>query len=772
MTNILYTMLLSNILCANGHVYTHENIFEELVECQNQIIESQRNCFELHKFDTYIMISFKNGIGFKKKLDAKILEMIQEYIKVTGNEQFKLTATVNKKRCEGFDQNMVLEFFQNAYTINSSISEDLKTDDAIINGFDYFFAYNISLYSQINLRLSEVKKNLQIEYDENNSMAEEGCSHDKLNTQKSLAHEYVDIILIDNCLHKLQDFELFYNEIIKPIDYNVYKTSLIFIALKLDEKQKIQFNESKLLLRLEFINLYKFKNLKYHAACLENRTPFGKFVQNNNYILGKVFSNQYGDHHAEESDFFFNYYENICKNSALTYDSFTSSIFRIEKNYDHECKNQCIIIECFSCKYYRIKTIYVSIGKNTFEFENYYKVKLIYDVQKEERSLRLNIIMHYKYPQNHHRIAYARYYIYTDDGEIPNLVSDNDKPDNEKIKQQHDKLSDIVKNIKKFLNASFIHYNMKYPILLLSNRNSMYVDYYKTVYSRKISILWDYENVVKSVSTLIDKIGMYFKKDDKIVLFEYKPMLEQLLVKLINNEEIEMFDYVQNLKILHDFSTDTEFNENLNKKDLCLQICLTVNNYIQYYYLFLPIFAFQIIKYEHLQNKALVLFNEILKEKIEDEKSENNVAVIKPIINEIIKIKNIPLKVFWLHFADLIDDKFDFMIYTIILVLFRANGYIRDLELKNHEFRELEFSTMHELYNANFEIKRYDLYSKIIKIPFFEELFCHSRNLINESSKHVVEKLRLEVENNKYNFCYIQSGNNYLANNNMEEIIK
>ncbi|KAM0685240.1 hypothetical protein COBT_003551, partial [Conglomerata obtusa] len=181
-------MLLSNILCAEEHEYTIENIFEELEECQSQVVGSQRKCFELHKYDTYIMISYKNGIGFKKKLDAEILEIMQEYVEVTGNEQFKLTATVNKKRCEGFDQNMVLEFFQNAYTINSNISKDLKKDDAIIKKFDYYFAYNISLYSQINLRLSEVKKNLQIEYDENNSMPKEGISLDKLHIKEDLPH--------------------------------------------------------------------------------------------------------------------------------------------------------------------------------------------------------------------------------------------------------------------------------------------------------------------------------------------------------------------------------------------------------------------------------------------------------------------------------------------------------------------------------------------------------------------------------------------------------
>ncbi|KAM0684770.1 hypothetical protein COBT_004022 [Conglomerata obtusa] len=126
-------MLLSNILCAEKHEYTIENIFEELEECQRQVFKSQRNCFELHKYDTYIMISFKNGIGFKKKLDEEILEMIQEYLKVTGNEQFKLTATVNKKRCEGFDQNVVLEFFQNAYTINS----DVEVKVTLINHSQY-----------------------------------------------------------------------------------------------------------------------------------------------------------------------------------------------------------------------------------------------------------------------------------------------------------------------------------------------------------------------------------------------------------------------------------------------------------------------------------------------------------------------------------------------------------------------------------------------------------------------------------------------------------
>ncbi|KAM0684864.1 hypothetical protein COBT_003927, partial [Conglomerata obtusa] len=295
---------------------------------------------------------------------------------------------------------------------------------------------------------------------------------DKLHIKEDLPHEYIDIILIDNCLLTLQDYELFYNEIIKPIYYNVYKTSLIFIALKFDEKQKIQFDESKLLSHLAFYDLTEHKNLTYHAACLENRTPLGKFIQNNKYILGKVFSNQQQwDHRVKKTDFFFNYYKNINKNIALTYNSFTSSIFMIEEINDHVCKNECIDINCFGFKYNRIKTIYVSIGKNTFEFKKYYKVKLIDDVQKEEGNLCLDIVMHYNDPIKSGHTAYTSSLMYMIEGKILNLDSDNDKPDNEKIKQLHDKISDIIKNIKKFLNASFMHYNIKYPLHLLSDRN-------------------------------------------------------------------------------------------------------------------------------------------------------------------------------------------------------------------------------------------------------------------------------------------------------------
>ncbi|KAM0688369.1 hypothetical protein COBT_000370, partial [Conglomerata obtusa] len=217
-----------------------------------------------------------------------------------------------------------------------------------------------------------------------------------------------------------------------------------------------------------------------------------------------------------------------------------------------------------------------------------------------------------------------------------------------------------------------------------------------------------------------------------------------------------------------------------------------LNGYAQYYYLFPPIFEFQFVKYKHLQDKALVLFNEILKKeietirneskvpikkiklnkkKIENEKCENIVAVKNSIIEEIIKIENIPLKVFWLYYANSIDDKFDFMIYNIIFVVFRKSGYTRDLELEIYEHHEYLSYGIYHSYNVNLEIRRYNLYNKIIKIPFFEKLFCHFRNLINESFKQVVEKLMLEVENNKYNFCYIQSGNNYLTNNKMEEIL-
>ncbi len=222
MKNILYTMLLSKLLCAKEHVYTHENIFEELVEYQSQVIESQKNCFELHEFDTFIVISFKeNEDGLGTMLDEKISELINEYIEVVGNRGFKITAKIFNNVYNKFNHDKILEFFKNAYTFNYCISKKIKKICEIYKEFEYYTVQSIDSMHQMYDALAKFK-NGQIKCKCNKCECNEDNKHDScipLNKKikKRLALNFKNIILIDNCLLTLQDYELFYNEFRKSI---------------------------------------------------------------------------------------------------------------------------------------------------------------------------------------------------------------------------------------------------------------------------------------------------------------------------------------------------------------------------------------------------------------------------------------------------------------------------------------------------------------------------------------------------------------------------
>ncbi|KAM0686241.1 hypothetical protein COBT_002536 [Conglomerata obtusa] len=221
----------------------------------------------MHQFDSYTVIGFKKTDEYSwNNLENKILKFIEKYYVVTNNNQFKMTSTMvenpNKHHNDVF-----LNFFQNAYTFNNCISANTKTNNDIEKNFMYYIQEikypSIDMREAIYLHKSWCKDRLRL-------------FKNQINTLKDKKHLF-ELVLIDNCLHTLEDYELFYNEFL-GIKHNFHnQTIFIFIVLNLNKTQKQVFCKKSPYSDLHVRSNSSFDDLNYVAFFLENRKPFGHF---------------------------------------------------------------------------------------------------------------------------------------------------------------------------------------------------------------------------------------------------------------------------------------------------------------------------------------------------------------------------------------------------------------------------------------------------------------------------------------------------------------
>ncbi|KAM0688198.1 hypothetical protein COBT_000549 [Conglomerata obtusa] len=780
MTNILYTLLLSNILCANEHIYTHENIFEELVECQSQVIESQKNCFELHKFDTFIVISFDNEEdGFRTMLDEKISELINEYIEVVGNTRFKITAKNFNDSYKYLQNIVILEFFKSAYTFNHCISKEIKTICEIYKEYEYFTAQGINSVHQMNDALDKYN-NGQIqckchECEQNEDNNYDICEPLNKKIKKILSLNFKNIILIDNCLLTLQDYELFYNEIKEHIeDINFYPTSLIFIALKLNKAQKLKFTGNKKYEPLSNKEFNGVPKLEYHAAFLENRTPFGLLIKNIDDVIGRLYTNERKFLSPYVLDAYFGKLKNNHHASIHTYNSFAFSIFMFEiicnpKFLPFDLANKYFL----KPKNDKMKRICILNNFDNIFVDMLHVEEFIEGSVEEKKKLLTSIYIKI------HSIWYSfsfsaeySYYVSVTKTNISNLFIKNDKLLSENDKQQHNIIVNVVKNIKSLLSKSFMHYNIYFMSVILSRRNNMYIDYCNDLCPENLSIIWDYENIETSLDIMKKAITNISKSKVNFVLFEYELDLKSFLFNLALTKNLRIFRYVKHLTQVDDDMNELVKNTN-NNKNLCLQICIEDDAYAQYYYLFLPCAEFQILSYIKTNNEykiknefSIGVCKIITNDNIYVSKQENYGIIL----NEFMKI-DIPLKVIYENITKLNEVK---LLYILNIIILKKSEELFPIEIYNklkREEKQLLDNIIIPLKYDSIEVHENFPSDTILETPYIKKTISDLQKNVSQCFARIAEMIGTDYENKRQN-CYIQSGNDYPVLSKMEELTK
>lgn len=231
----LYCQLFVNVLCDDSKIITHDGIFEEIETNQLELIDSQTNCYEKQKFNLYLKSRHIFGNDAKRVLfENNMKRFLNDYIETTESTTFKICSHIydmNIKKCK---PNMFLEFFQNAWYFNQAVQKGCKTETVIYEQYKYKIHRNLNS-----------EKDFINTYNEHTNWAErekaKQCTFYNIFRGKA----FFDIILIDNCLDTIQDYELFYNEIEKLVKFEYRFFSVIFIALKLNQNQKQSFSSKK-----------------------------------------------------------------------------------------------------------------------------------------------------------------------------------------------------------------------------------------------------------------------------------------------------------------------------------------------------------------------------------------------------------------------------------------------------------------------------------------------------------------------------------------------
>ncbi|KAM0686289.1 hypothetical protein COBT_002489 [Conglomerata obtusa] len=280
-------LLFCSIFYAKSEILTYDGIYEEIKTCQAELITKQKNIFAKLKNTAVIIFgSNKTDNTVMQKLVDVIIDVLNKYNKSTKQKDFKITSNYAITDCKIIGKKSILRFFQNAYIFNKYIVSECKTNEEL--NIQYHFDL-----METNIDVDDLKKILNKQYQEKKLKR-----HQLMKQMDSRFNSWYlnDIILIDNCMSTLEDYEFVFTEYMKIDNLKYDKTSLIFIILQLDKNNKKTFYDTKPWIHLSNISKNNLE-LSYEAYYLEKRCPFGEFEINNNekYVLGKYISKNHSE---------------------------------------------------------------------------------------------------------------------------------------------------------------------------------------------------------------------------------------------------------------------------------------------------------------------------------------------------------------------------------------------------------------------------------------------------------------------------------------------
>ncbi|KAM0685249.1 hypothetical protein COBT_003542, partial [Conglomerata obtusa] len=458
------------------------------------------------------------------------MNLLDRYLEITKNCDMQITSRIARNVTGTIRKNTILEFLQNAYIFNRCIKDKYKNYNQIFKKYKYKI-YHAAKNSD------DIKKIVDLHY---RLRKKHGQSYIINSNENFLQNMCTDIMLISNCLDMLEDYELLYNECFKYEKVYSSKTSLVFIALKLNKNEKQSFKNFHPINYITNINNMTDLELDFKAIYLEKRSPLGDFLaeENSDYILG----------------------EKIVKNSRkpeieILKVCFKTIIYRYFGNQRIINSMQCIIAcsdvqnnqnENFNIinftysepENFKLFVLTIYYEDAVFNINVYYTKKLIEDIETERKKVYminvyiyigrrtyLQLVSKYVYYMKFYdeKFSYSFFHdkkVISDDlievisNDSIEVISDDSICQNFKAKK-------LISNLKSHMCNSLMNLDINFDY------NKIKMDDYINVVSVKASTLsailvpWDYSNIKNSINNLLCKLKFDLDSKPKVVLCKY-----------------------------------------------------------------------------------------------------------------------------------------------------------------------------------------------------------------------------------------------------------
>ncbi|KAM0688451.1 hypothetical protein COBT_000293 [Conglomerata obtusa] len=582
-----------SIVIAETRVYTFRDIYTDLQEFQNLKIVEQSKCYESHINDSFIVLYYENkNKNDRKLIQDGIISMLDGYEKLVGKQNLTFTSTYAKKNKpkEFFDS--LLTFLQSAYMVNNLINNGIKTANEIVFDNRYLLKQDVSDLDKFQNAFKE-NENLIGEDNENGSI------YDQNN----------NLLLINNCLDTQDDFALFYRETGTFIDAlgDSYKDfekfgCFVFFALKFDDPSLAKsYNFLSLDHYFYFSNVDNFTSeIKIYKVT--NKKPYDR-IENLNLNEYKIAESiHYIPKKEKQTNIL---YLVLCKHLYRISSATVHSIsFNITKRTEKSTKilpksGEQLCFDKVQCKCYSI-TIGLFFLNTTFYFYQS-KPKIDNNLTDEAIVWRYNVAVYLK-------MLYYEQFLFgfvcckRPNENIVISYDDSSTTSTHEIEiKGHLRVEKFLTTIKNLLNRTFIEYNFRDVFEPYVINNNQYLSYNSTLQNEVLSIPWDYNDIQQSVIHIIKEISKKTDLKPKFNLYKYDFVVKNYIDYKHYIAPIKIVRSVKNLEFIQQINMDSILNsEKLgDEPKLLLEIVYDRIHYKQFYYLFLPIYEFNVAKFEN-----------------------------------------------------------------------------------------------------------------------------------------------------------------------------
>ncbi|KAM0686165.1 hypothetical protein COBT_002616 [Conglomerata obtusa] len=754
--NILISFYFCYFLYAKSEILTHEGIYEELQSCQEQQITIQEKHYELHQHNSFIMIGFDNASdAFIGYLRDAIIDLLQKYVDVKKTCDMQITCRILNDLSDVEFERSIPKFFQNAYIFNHCKLNNYKTYNQMIRQFNFKIYHAIKKIGEIN-EIFNLHYQLKVQ-NELKTIDNDDDSY--------IRRKFHNIMLISNCLDIIEDYDLFYNECIKYSKMYLGKTSLVFIALKLNEREKITFNILQPWDDLVKINITNDMNLEYQTLFLEKRSPLGDFAVAKDIpcVLGRNVAKSRWKTEIESRDICFKKKVNLHFGNKQIINSMRCIIGRSEIICDGFLNLFFQQTGAVHLQEYVITLWCEDIFSSLYIF---YTEKLIEDSEtKKQKTINSTVFLCLCHGNYKLLLVKYSYYINLYNDEISFSLTHGNEVASDDLIHQHLKATKIIANLKSHMCNTLMHHDESFDIHKIIYNDNLYVPHSKSLTPSEILVSWDYANTYKSIDDLLSQIynpGL----NPTFVLYRYDLSTDNGF-KINNNEKDIMFKNIKDFTKIKEISVGFKFDEIQKQQNYCLQICSNELNFTQYYYVFLPTYEFQLLKYGCDLNNSLLMFNELLEEsKIRNKTKMPPImsSFYNIVIDEIKQLKIIPKSTILLYLNNYSDPKINFFIYNVIAV--NAKQFSRLSTLLN-DLTEQEIKLLDELKipcgYSEINIIKDALYQKIMINLYFKTFHSHVHHTIIECFQQILKIYSIKFFNKPKKICYLQCGNEFPA---------